>query len=225
MKDGIDRALGIQQSIVNTPSGKVFAVGFMWSSDDLAAGKEYLERITSVGDVISNTVKCRSVADWMVESSSVVPKTAYGTIVTLSLRTITEEAIEIVSHNVSKMPQDPSTLISIHQLREGPATAPTALPSVFGVKEPHYMVELIATSSTQEAAQTARDWALSCRDALQTALQSQVLKCTYIALTSPAEAELSKVFGAKWKALLQLKSRYDPQNVFSNAMPQFNVSA
>ena len=86
------------------------------------------------------------------------------------------------------------------------------------------MVELIATSNTHEAAQPAQDWASGCRDTLQKTLPVNLLESTYISLTSPAEADLRKIFGWKWKRLLMLKAQYDPKNVFSNAMPQFSIS-
>jgi hypothetical protein len=223
MKDGIDSALGIQQSIVNTPDGRVFAVGFLWSSDDLPTGKQYLEKIIALGEVVRDTVRPRSVTDWMAESSSLVPQSAYGTIRTLSLRSITEDVINAISCNLARMPQDPATLISIHQSRDRPSLSTGALPSVFGAREPHYMVELIATAGTPETASAAHDWALMCRDALRETNASNILNSTYISLTPPAEADARKIFGLNWNRLMLLKAYYDPDNVFSNALPQLNL--
>jgi hypothetical protein len=217
--DGLPDALGIQQSFVNTPFGKVFSALFVWSSNDLDLGYVWLEKIKSLGDVIHESVVPRTIQEWLDDSGAFVPKSAYGGNCTVSIRSFTNEVIATVAEHIGRMPTDPATLFSAHQLR-GKSASPRA-DSVFGARAPHYVFELIATSSTQEQAQVSWEWATNFRDAVRQTTADNVCPFTYISLTPPSDANYAAMYGPGWERLVELKNRYDPDNVFRYAMPQF----
>ncbi|KAH7126003.1 D-lactate dehydrogenase [Dactylonectria macrodidyma] len=219
---GLPDALGLQQSIVNTPMGKVFAAIFMWSSSDFALGHHWLQQIENLGEVLSNSVIPTTIAKWLDDAGAYVPKTAYGGNCTLSIRNFTQEVITTVGEQISKMPDDPATLFSAHQLR-GKSASPR-IDSVFGSRTPHYVLEFIATSSSKDKAQEAWGWATGFREAMSNTTPSNILPGTYISLTPPNDANYPEIYGTSWERLVDIKKIYDPNNVFRHAMPQFLLS-
>lgn len=216
---GLPDALGIQQSFVNTPSGKAFSALFVWSSDDLDQGYHWLQQVAQLGDVIHNSVVPRSIQDWLDDSGAFVPKSAYGGDCTISIRNFTDEVVAAVGEHIAKMPDDPATLFSVHELR-GKSASPRG-DSVFGARIPHYVFEFIATSSSQDEASHAWRWATAFRDAVKAAAADNVMPFTYISLTPPSDADYSAIYGSSWARLVEIKKHYDPANVFRHAMPQF----
>jgi Berberine and berberine like len=212
-------ALGIQQNVLNTPMGKCFAIGFMWSSPDLDAGRRYLDQIASFGQVVFNGVKETTIPEWMEGIATFAPKVAYGRNCTVSLHKLTAEAITVIGREIASMPEDRSTLLSIHQLR-GPSEAANAK-SVFGARTAHYCLEFIATSSEPERTQAVWDWAVRFRDAVRKTDAQNILTSTYISLTPPTEASAPAIYGDNWEKLLEIKRHYDPKNVFKHALPKF----
>ncbi|KAI1338660.1 D-lactate dehydrogenase [Xylariaceae sp. FL0016] len=220
IQEGLPGELGIQQAIVNSPLGKAFVITFVWSSDDLATGQIWLEKIKQLGDDIAvDSVKQTTTPDFMKSATEVPPKTAYGGNCTISVREITDEILTLMGEHLARMPDDPATLFAIHQLRG--ASAKPRPGSVFGAREPHYMFEFIATTSSPERAEESWSWATAFRDALLTTDRSNLLESTYISLTPPADAHNPAIFGSSWQRLVDIKRRYDPQNVFSHALLQF----
>lgn len=220
IEKGIPAALGIQQNVLNTPMGKCFAVGFMWSSPNLDEGRKNLDQIASFGQVLFNGVKETTIPEWMDDIATFAPKVAYGRNCTISLRKLTPEVTSIIGREVIAMPEDRSTLLSIHQLR-GPSEAPQANNSVFGARTAHYCMEFIATASEPDKTQAPWDWAVRFRGALRETNAENILKSTYISLTPPAEASSAAIYGENWDTLVDIKREYDPRNVFKHALPKF----
>lgn len=223
MAKRIPAALGIQQNVLNTPMGKCFAVGFMWSSGDLDEGRKNLDQIASFGQVLFNGVKETTVPEWMDTIAKFVPQFAYGRDCCISVRKLTEEVTNIISREIPEMPEDPATLLAIHQMR-GPSEAAQAN-SVFGARTAHYCIEFIATASEQERTQAGWDWAVRFRGALRETDRQNILTSTYISLTPPEEANSAAIYGDNWENMVEIKKEYDPKNVFKHALPKFTVAA
>jgi hypothetical protein len=218
-KKGFHPALGIQRNVLNTPIGKCFAIGYMWSSSDLDAGRKYLDQICSFGQTIHVGVQEMTIPEWMDQIATFAPKVAYGRNCTTSVRELTEEVNEVISREVAKMPNDRSTLLSIHQLA-GPSEAADEK-SVFGARTTHYCLEFIATASEQERVKEAWEWAVAFRDAVKKTDEKNILTSTYISLTPPMEASAPAIYGENWEKLMGIKRQYDPKNVFKHALPKF----
>ncbi|KAI1878353.1 uncharacterized protein JN550_000535 [Neoarthrinium moseri] len=220
-KNGLPKSLGIQQSVVNTPFGKALAVGFLWSSDDIETGRQWLDQVTPLGgEVALNTVKATTTPEWMAISTELPPKSAYGGNCTISVKEMTDEVVAVMAQEFAKMPDDPATLFSAHQLR-GPSAAPRA-GSVFSARTPHYVFEFIGTTSSPDRAQESWLWVTGFRDALRKTDPENLLETSYISLTPPAEARCSTIYGSQWQRLVELKNRYDPRNIFCYSLAQFN---
>jgi hypothetical protein len=217
----LPKALGLQQSFVNTPAGKCFTIGFLWSSDDLELGYQWLTKIEALGDVIHNSVVATTLKEFLDNSGSFIPTSAYGGNCTISVRKITDELVTVIADQISNMPVDAATLFSAHELR-GQAASDATHDSVFGPRMPHFVLEFIATSSSPDLAQRAWQWATGFRDAVRKTEPENILPFTYICLSPPANADFPSMYGDdRWKELVRIKKQYDPENVFVHALPQF----
>lgn len=221
LDEGLSPALSSQQMVVNSPNGRAFAVGIIWSSDDHDAGRAELAKIEALGTVVMNTVGPTTVADYMEMLSTQIPSSAYGACQTLSIRKLNNETTAIMSRNFDKMPPSFGTAFTIHELR-GPSAAPKSN-SVFGLREPHFMLEFISTVAKEEDEKESREWATNFRKELLQMKPENLLPGTYISLTPPGVTPLSKIYGpdSNYETLLELKQKYDPHNVFNLAVPKF----
>jgi len=60
---GLPTQMSLHPLVVNTPRGKLFAVQFVWASEDEIAGRSYLAQIASLGNIVMNTVSVTTVAE------------------------------------------------------------------------------------------------------------------------------------------------------------------
>lgn len=192
----------------------------MWSSPDLDAGRRYLEKVCSFGTVVHSGVDVMTIPEWQEATAAFVAESAYGGDCTVNVRELTDEISEVIGQQVEKMPDDPATLFSIHQLRT--SAAGENEDSIFSNRVPHHCIEIIATSSDKGRAEEAWDWALGFRKALLSTSAENVVESTYIALTPPQHSSGPVMYGGNWKELVEIKERYDPKNVFRHALPNFN---
>jgi hypothetical protein len=138
---GLPLELSIQQVVTNTPNGRILLVGFFWGSDDHERGRDYLRQFEALGEVVINTVQPITIPEYAEAYSAVVPKSAYGTIRTISLRRLDDQAIAVMGRNLEKMPSIAGSNFAIHDLR-GQSARPTE-DSVFGSRESHFVLELV----------------------------------------------------------------------------------
>lgn len=215
---GLPLALGVQVIVANIPQqGRLFGVIFVWSSSDQKTGHVYLDKIASLGKPVTNTVVETSVPEWMTGSSALTPPHVYGGDRTVSVRKLTAEVNEIIGRNVAKIPSDAATGFSIHQCR-GPSAAPNT-GSVFAAREPHFVLEIIASVVNPLSLNASQAWAAAFRKELLQSSRTNLLEETYISLTQPGDTPVSKIYGANYGTLLALKREFDPEDVFNLALP------
>ncbi|OBT69935.1 hypothetical protein VE03_00413 [Pseudogymnoascus sp. 23342-1-I1] len=221
LEDGsVPLELVISQFIMNTPHGRTLALELMWSSEDHDAGRATIAKIAALGPVIVNTIEPKTIADHIDSIGTQVSQHAYGTCQTVSIRKLNEDATEILGRAFEKMPSSFQTSVCVHELR-GPLAAPNP-DSVFASREPHFMLELISLVAKKEEVDESVEWATGLKNELLQMDPKNLLSGTHISVTRPGDMPLSKIYGpsSNFEALLGLKRKYDPQNVFSLAVPR-----
>ncbi|CZR53073.1 related to 6-hydroxy-D-nicotine oxidase [Phialocephala subalpina] len=219
---GLPSELVVQQMIVNSPYGIALVFGFTWSSEDIETGRAWLSKCEALGTIVMNTVAETTLPDMLREAQAMVPLAVHGSIRTHSLRAMTEEVTAAVSPFLEKLPSDPGTMFVVHELR-GPSAKPTK-ESVFGSREPHFMLEIIGCTLKQEARDASVEWSGSMWEALDKTDRKNILPETYISLDppgeSPGQTPLAKIFGSHDTDVVALKQEYDATNVFDLAIPR-----
>jgi len=96
--------------------------------------------------------------------------------------------------------------------------------SVFGVRDPHFLLEILGGAVMKQNKEQAVNWSTSLWQDLEHVDPGNLLPSTYISLDRPSEspghAALSKIFGSNDQEVLKLKEEYDPENVFDLAVPK-----
>jgi hypothetical protein len=216
--EGMPPELNVQQMVVNAPPGRMFGIGFMWSSEDGEKGRLWCKKFETLGSVIMSNVEITTIPNWYKANAAMVPHSAYGTSRTHSLRTMSTEATAVIGRNLENMPSNPATMLSIHELR-GLSSVPDA-GSVFGTREPHYMLEILGMATTEDVKEESARWAFNVWKSLQEQSGDSILPGSYVSLDLPDQnSTLSKYFGINGQKVLELKEKYDPENVFALAVP------
>ncbi|KAF5014467.1 hypothetical protein F66182_14534, partial [Fusarium sp. NRRL 66182] len=184
-----------------------------WISD-AKEGLRWTQIIASLGSVVINTVTPTNIVDWMTGNEAMTSATVYGSNYTHNVYRVTEVADTILKH-IERLPSDPSTVISIHQLRGVSACAKSN--SVFASREPHYMLEIVGCATAPERAKESQKWAYAVWKDLQENNSQIILPTAYIntGTNDRKLSTLSLYFGDHVQEIVALKRRLDPDNVFN----------
>ena len=217
---GIPLELDVQQFIFNSPHGKAFAVGVAWASDDHDTGRVWVSKIEALGTVVMNTIAPQTMSEYVEVIGSQLSTSSYGSARTINVRGWSKTTSEIIGRALDKMPSSNGTAFSLHELR-GPSAAPNA-DSVFGTREPHFMLEFLSMVDKEEDVADSEEWAISLKNEILQKDPENVLPGTYLSVTPPGDVPLSQVYGpdSNYQTVLALKQKYDPQNVFSLGLPR-----
>lgn len=222
--EGLPTQLSVQQMVVNSPHGRLFGIGFMWSSEDVETGQIWVKKFESLGTVIMNTVAVTTIPVWLNAIAAMCPTKLCGQSRTHNLRHITEEVSEIIGSGLEIMPSNPATMFSIHELR-GPSVSLNE-ESVFGTRVPHFMLEILGCALKEEDREECLQWGNNIWKAIHQTDRDNILPTTYISLDPPGESPgqipLSKIFGSNYLDVLALKQEYDSKNTFDLAVPRLN---
>ncbi|KAB8223979.1 hypothetical protein BDV33DRAFT_227775 [Aspergillus novoparasiticus] len=221
LHNGIPKQLTVQQAVFNAPPGRVFAVLVAWSGQDIEEGKYWSNQIASLAPLLMSTVAETTIPEWFTGNAALVPSHVYGSSRTLNLHNITLEVAEAIGRNLTTLPSDPGTMISVHQLR-GPSAAPKDN-SVFATREPHYMLEILGFATVEDRKGEAEKWASDITEAVSKTDAGNILPTTYISLYSAPEHEvdpLIQFYGSHAEEILSLKKEYDPKAFFHWTVPQ-----
>lgn len=213
----------LQQTIFNGPRGRAFAIRFVWSGDDLEEGQYWGRKIASLGPLIMNAIVPTTLPEVLASTGAHVPSRVYGSALTHNVTIISSEIAEAIGRGITKLPNNPGTMMSIHQLRGQAIKSRVA--SVFEARDSHFMLEILGFSNEAGMQSEAEAWATGLAEDILQASPDTVLATGYISLynsllqaNSPAEY-LEKTYGSKVEALKILKLRFDPENVFGLTVP------
>ena len=104
---GFPPQLTLNQTVVNTPHGRAFGVVFVWSSEDEATGRQWLQKVEALGTVVMSMVAVTTIPEWIRGSTKFTPSGFYGEGRTHNIRQMTGEVVEIIARSFGKMPKDP----------------------------------------------------------------------------------------------------------------------
>ena len=113
-------------------------------------------------------------------------------------------------------------MFAIHDMRAAALKSDSG--SVFGTRDPHFLLEILGGAVMKENMEQAFDWSTSIWQDLQNTDPGNLLPSTYISLDRPSETpgngKLSKNFGSNDQEVFKLKKEYDQENVFDLAVPR-----
>ena len=220
--EGLPLQLTVQQLVVNSPFGRVMALSFMWSAEDVATGLIWRDKFETLGTVMMNTVAVRTIPDWLSESTASIPTSVHGLSRTHNLREMSDDVSAIICSALEKMPSDPGTMFSIHQLRGSSASKNSG--SVFGSRVPHFMLEILGFATIEENRDNSIKWATETWEAINQMDNGTVLPQAYISLDhlglDSDRVPLSRTYGSNDEVVLALKREYDQMNIFDLSVPR-----
>jgi hypothetical protein len=134
---------------------------------------------------------------------------------TRSLPALTPGAIDVITRAVASR-TSPYSMVNFHHLH-GAATRVPAETTAFGLRQEHFMLEIIAGWKPGDSGAAAhRQWAQD----LWNALAPLALPGGYASFLRPRDREQAKdAYGGNGARLRVLKRRFDPDGVFASAIP------
>lgn len=219
LMDDTPTSYGSYVGVVNLPQAThSLAVFVTWTSPDHEAGQAYFDKIRALGTVVVDTVATMRPVEFSNLTSSATPWGIYGSLRCIYVETFSDKFIEVFTRNAVKLPPDPCTCFVIQQIH-GNAAQPNP-GSSFLRREPHFMVEIIASTQDEKAAAACISWQNECYEDMQAS--GVRFPGSYISITPPGSVSVQEIYGNNYEKLLGLKRKYDPGNVFKKAYPKFD---
>ncbi|KAI1360884.1 FAD-binding domain-containing protein [Xylaria arbuscula] len=218
-EESIPRALQLQPFGIEFPGmGKILAVAATWADNDQEEGKKWFDKIAALGTCIMNMPEGKSVSAFTAFNETLLVYGSWGRGHTLNLRKYTAKTAELLAKYTTLIPGG-GIAISVHSLRSPAASEE----SVFGARVDHIMLELVAMSGVQDFGPKGEEWAQKFLQELKEADPENVLESTYVSLTGQDISDYKKIYGSYYDKLVELKKKYDPENVFKNAIPRLAI--
>lgn len=216
----IPKPLTINMFVMNISAlgGPHLMVFWTWADADHEMGKRYLEEFfAATPPVKMNPVKSKT----LVQHYASVPDhiAPWGGVRTQYFRSMTPALIDAVVTALEYMPNDPMCHLSWSDA----VTIDPKLKHCIGVGQSHVFFWSSYFASDIKNKDAAERWN---RDLLQAAKEAGapvLLEAAHAGLTPLGEKSLEQQLGSKAARGRELKSRYDPRNIFSLALPRFTL--
>lgn len=218
-EEPIPRALQLQPFGIELPGlGKVVAIGASWADADHDEGKKWFAKISTLGTCIMNNPETKQIASYIEFNEQLVVYGSYGRGYTLNLARYTPKTAEVVAKYTNLLPGG-GIALSLHSLR-APAASKQ---SVFGSRVDHVMLELVAMTPAQELEIKGAEWSRDFMRELYESDPENVLESSYVSLMGEEDSDYKKIYGSHYDKLVELKKKYDPENVFKYAVPRLSI--
>ncbi len=207
--------LGVLAGIVPGPGGSpVVFFAPLWTGE--SATTPVLDDLQHLGTPLIAEIEPTSYAAMLEHFDAQLGSGRHYNLRTRWLSALTPEAISVlVAAGNSKT--SPYSAIALHHFR-GAATRVRPDATAFGQRQPHFLVELIAAwePNAEDIGATERQWL----EGVWQALAPFALPGGYANLLAPDQQEqIAQAYGANADRLREMKQRFDPDGVFSSAIP------
>jgi FAD/FMN-containing dehydrogenase len=201
--------------VLSGPDGSPVAfLAPMWSGE-AKQGEEFITRLRRLGTPIVDQVAPMRYLDWLYMFESAAPAGRHYAGQTRSLRGLTPEVISTLIDSGNRR-TSPFSAIIVLDFR-GAATRVPIGTTAFGLREEHFLVEIIAAwePSPDDDGHDHRQWARTASDSLA----PYALPGGYPNMLGPEEREqTAQAYGSNSGRLQQLKRLFDPDGVFTSAI-------
>jgi hypothetical protein len=215
MSDAPDE-LSVLAGLLTGPDGSpVLFLGPIWTGER-AAGEKHIDRLESLGKPMSSQVGPMSLAQLLGLYDAQVVNGRHYDLRTRWLADLTPEIISAIAA-AGSCRTSPHSIIALHHFHgAGTQTAPEE--TAFCMWRDHFMIEIIAAweSSSLVEAELDRQWMSD----LSRTLAPHALPGGYANfLTADSHDQAAHAYGRNAVRLRDLKRKFDPDNIFSSAIP------
>jgi hypothetical protein len=208
--------LGVTCGVVPAPNGAPTVFMAPNWHGDRRQGEEIIGSLRSLGTPIADHV------GWMTYDvmlnrfdASVVNGRHYAA----STRWFHHLTTDVIAASIAGMDQatSPLSLIAWHHFRGAPTRVPPDA-TAFGLRKQHFMMDILAAwePASEEKGNVHREWVR----AFSESLAPFALPGGYPNMLSPEDrSQIPFAYGANAPRLVALKKRYDPDGVFTSAVP------
>ncbi|NJP12043.1 MAG: FAD-dependent oxidoreductase [Cyanobacteria bacterium CRU_2_1] len=205
--------LTILSGFIQLPDGATVLFLLPLYCGESAAGEPVIAPLRTFGTVLVDQVRSVTHNEFIHQLDANAPKGRHYHAKTQSIKGFQPEIIDILIEQGLPF-SSPFSFIALHHFH-GAASRVGASDTAFALRQDHLMVELIAAWEPQDDEQRHLQWAQN----ISQALAPYALKGGYISLMDQAEQERVRLaFGSNYERLLDLKQKYDPDDVFRSTI-------
>jgi FAD/FMN-containing dehydrogenase len=201
--------------VLSAPDGNpVMLVAPMWSGEG-KHGESWVARLRQLGTPVLDQVGPMNYGDWLNMFATAAPVGRHYAGKNRSLAQLTPAIISALVAG-GQHRSSPFSAIIVHGFR-GAATRVPLTATAFGLREEHFMVEIIAAwePTAGHDGKNHRDWAQS----LSEALAPHALPGGYPNMLGPDDHEQSAhAYGVNLARLHKVKRLFDPDSLFTSAI-------
>lgn len=202
--------LTVQSGILPDSDGRptVF-LSPVWSGE-ISRGHAVVEQLLRLGTPLSSEVAPRRYTDMLGFFDA---QTVTGRHYALRTRSMSSYTPAVIAALIAAGESQSSALswVFIHHFH-GAATRVAVESTAFGIRQPHFVVEILAGWNPDDDQTPQQSWA----DAVSTNLATEALPGGYANLLGPSEHDqIARAYGPNADRLLAVKNRYDPDHIFS----------
>ncbi len=181
----------------------------------LEAGEQAISPLRTFGTLLADQVQPVTYNELIHQIDALAPKGRHYYIQTQSLNGLQTETIEVLIQQGLPL-SSPFSLIELHNFH-GTASRVSASENAFALRQNHLMVQAIAAWEPQSPGDEQQhiQWAQN----ISQALAPYAFKGGYInALDEKEQERIPLAFGSNYERLLDLKRKYDPDDVFHSTI-------
>jgi FAD/FMN-containing dehydrogenase len=208
--------LTVQTGLVADPSGAIAVMLIPTWSGRPEEGEAKLEPFLKLGTLLAGRIERKSYGSLLRVFDPYIVNGLQAVMETCSLPVFDRESIGTFVDAMEKA-VSPGCAIVTHEFKGAASRVPEAA-TAFGLRRDHVLVEILAMFPDRAEAMDEplhRHWARTTREAFATALPGG-----YPNLLGPGDPDRARhSYGSNAKRLMEAKRRYDPDNVFSSAIP------
>jgi FAD/FMN-containing dehydrogenase len=207
--------LTIRSGFLHTPDGAPVLFLSPTYCGDLEAGEQEIAPLRTFGKPLVDRVQPVTYNALIRGQDALAPKGRHYYTQTQSLKNLQTEAIEVLIEQGLPLPS-PFSLIALQHFH-GAASRVGASETAFALRQDHLMVQMVAAREPQSTDEEQRyiQWTQN----LSQALAPHAFKGGYINLLDESDQErVPLAFGLNYERLLDLKRKYDPDDVFHSTI-------